>query len=112
MTLASPFVPPPQIDLSGRVALVTGGANGIGQACAAALRTAGAKVVIADRRFPQTNAGNDESVQGILCDVSDETYVESMFAKVLQNYGQLDMLINSAGVIEQVNRTIDQGLDD
>ncbi len=72
--------------LDGEVAVVTGGASGIGAAVAAALQEAGATVVIADRT----------SVPPL--DVADEAAVDAFFADVASRHGRLDILINNAGI--------------
>lgn len=72
-------------DLSGRVAVVTGAAQGIGQAVAGRLRGAGAQVVGLDLR------GSD-----VVCDVGDAEQVRTVMGEVAQLYGRLDVLVNNA----------------
>jgi NAD(P)-dependent dehydrogenase (short-subunit alcohol dehydrogenase family) len=89
-------------DLSGRVAVVTGAASGLGHAIAAGLASFGAVVVAGDIN----EAGLEATVGrirresgtaiGVLCDVSDEASVEAMFARVDAEYGRVDILINDA----------------
>ena len=76
----------------GRVAVVVGGASGIGAATVAALRADGCTVVVAD--LP--GALGDED--GVPVDVTDEASVEALFAGVLDRHGRLDVVVNSAGV--------------
>ncbi len=89
------------LDLTGRVAVVTGGAMGIGVGIARRLHEAGATVVIADR----DSAAAQDAVQRlglssapIAADVSDEAAVERLFAAVGAAHGGVDILINNAGI--------------
>jgi len=75
-------------DLAGRVALVTGGASGIGAACVAALRARGAHVVAAD-----VQDGDGVSA----CDVTDEAAVDALVAAIVAEHGRLDLAANVAG---------------
>ncbi len=88
--------------LSGRTALVTGAAGGIGAATATALAAAGARVVVADLQ------AGDATVEGIraaggqataqVCDVSDPLQVEALVAAAAEEFGGLDVLVNNAGI--------------
>ncbi len=75
-------------DLSGRVAVVTGGAIGIGAAVAAALTLAGTAVVVWDRNPPSS---------GIAADVTDRAAIDAAVAQTLHRYGRIDILVNNAG---------------
>jgi len=75
--------------LGGRVALVTGGAQGIGAAIADGLEAEGASVVVADLNPPEG---------GIRADVADEDDVGRMVDEVVDRHGRLDILINNAGL--------------
>ena len=75
--------------LEGRVALVTGGAQGIGAAIAGGLAVDGATVAIADLNPPEG---------GIRADVSNEDDVRRMIDETLERHGRLDILINNAGL--------------
>jgi 3-oxoacyl-[acyl-carrier protein] reductase len=92
-----------KFDFTDRIAVVTGGANGIGRATALALAEAGAKTAILDLdRAGGTEtkdqiraAGGDASF--VACDVTQSTSVETAFAGVVDRFGGLDLLVNSAG---------------
>jgi 3-oxoacyl-[acyl-carrier protein] reductase len=91
------------IDLSGRVALVTGASRGIGRAIATKLAAQGATVVGAAR---ESNAA--ATVEAILAaggkaeaatvDVSDATSIEQLVAGTLERHGRIDVLVNNAGI--------------
>ena len=87
------------MDLSGKVAIVTGGAMGIGFAIASRLAEAGAKVLVADRDAAAALAAA-EKIGGLACttDVSDQTQVEAMVAKAVSELGGVDILVNNAGI--------------
>ena len=85
----------------GRVALVTGGASGIGAATVERLREGGARVAVFDR--DPTN-GDVLSIQG---DVSRSVDADAAVARVVDELGGLDVLVNSAGIPGQSLRTLD-----
>lgn len=91
--------------LAGKVALVTGASSGIGEATAAALAAAGAKVAVAARRVDRlaTLAGRIEKAGGtaltIAADIAKGDDVIAMVDKVVSEWGQLDILVNNAGVM-------------
>lgn len=91
------------------LSLVTGGSGGIGRSCAGSLAAAGAEVFVADVNFSCESAA---SRQQIRCDVTCEDEVRRLFAEVVSRAGRLDLLINCAGVLERVSRTVDQDLAD
>lgn len=93
---------PVTIDLSGKLALVTGGASGIGLACARQLARAGARVILADRNRPAAEqAAAELSGVGLEVDVGDEDSVKQLAAQVHAQWGVPDILINSAGVLQR-----------
>ncbi len=83
-----------EIDLAGRVALVTGGSQGIGAGIARVLVTAGATVVTCARSAVESPAAGTTHVQ---CDVRDPEAVTAMITAVLDEHGRLDLLVNNAG---------------
>lgn len=91
-----------KLDFSGRVAVVTGGASGIGEACARLLAQAGARVVVADRNEPAARAVA-EAIGGIALalDVGDEASVDALVAAVQAQCGTAQVLVNSAGVLQR-----------
>lgn len=94
-------------DLSGKVAIVTGGNRGIGFAIAKGLATAGAKVVIANRTAAEgQNAADSLKTEGfqakaVQTDVSDKSSVSNLVSNVVDEFNQIDILVNSAGVIQR-----------
>lgn len=91
-------------ELAGRVAVVTGGASGIGRAAAHALAQAGAQVVVADVDAARAQAVADEVHAGggtalaVAADVTDDAAVRAMVAAAVTTFGGLDLAVNAAGV--------------
>ena len=128
-----------ELDLSGRVALVTGGSRGLGRADALTLARAGADVAIADILVESdTTAAEDYGVlaqaavaQGMVhtestveeirelgrralavrCDVTDRAQVESAVGQIVGDLGSVDILVNNAGTLDHVGQFADQRLD-
>jgi len=120
-----------EIDLSGRVALVTGGSRGLGRADALTLARAGADVAIADIQV-ESDSGEDAGRYGVLaqaarsqgmvyteatveeirglgrralalkCDVTDRGQVSAAVTQVVEELGSLDILVNNAGTLDHV----------
>lgn len=80
-------------ELSGRVAIVTGGASGIGAASAASLAAAGARVIVADLKAATEGAG-----RFVPHDVAVEESWQALLANVLEREGRLDIMVNNAGI--------------
>lgn len=87
--------------LSGRVCIVTGGAQGIGEACIRRFAREGAKVVIADINDSRGAALATE-LGGLYvhCDVGDKAQVDALVAKTLAAHGGIDVLVNNAGIFK------------
>jgi NAD(P)-dependent dehydrogenase (short-subunit alcohol dehydrogenase family) len=83
-----------ELDLSGRVALVTGGSQGIGAGIAQVLVEAGARVVTCARSAVESPAPGTTHVQ---CDVRDPDAVATAVAGLVEEHGRLDLLVNNAG---------------
>jgi 3-oxoacyl-[acyl-carrier protein] reductase len=126
-----------EIDLSGRVALVTGGSRGLGRADALTLGRAGADVVIADIQV-ESDPGEDAERYGPLaqaarsqglvyaeataeeicamgrraaavkCDVTERGQVEEAVSRAVQEFGAVDILVNNAGTLDHVGQLPDQ----
>ena len=91
-------------DLTGKVALVTGGTVGIGRACATALAMAGANIIIVSRsqELGEKTAASLRKfgVRSLFvqCDVSDEKQIQEMICAVVDAFGKLDIAVNNAGI--------------
>ncbi len=104
--------------LDGRVAVVTGGASGIGRGMGEAFVAKGMKLVIADveiAALEQTvsemkTAGHD--VTGVRCDVTDPTSVDALAQATLDAYGAVHVLCNNAGVAGETGPTWERSIED
>lgn len=86
-------------NLTGKVAVVTGGNSGIGYASAQTLKAKGATVVITGRSAEKVNkAAAELGVQGIVADVLDLPAIDQLVAQVQSHHGQVDILFVNAGV--------------
>src|SRR5437868_8282914 len=126
-----------EIDLSGRVAFVTGGSRGLGRADALTLARAGADVVIADllvesdlseetdaygplamvartQGLVQTESAADEiramgrRALALKCDVTDRAQVADAVSRTVEELGSVDILVNNAGTLDHVGQFADQ----
>jgi NAD(P)-dependent dehydrogenase (short-subunit alcohol dehydrogenase family) len=98
-------------DLSGKIALVSGGASGLGQAIAMAMVHRGAKVLVGSRDKAKVaaavremtasaeDAGEEASISGVSLDVTAARSVNRAVRKAVDLYGRLDILVNAAGVM-------------
>ena len=104
--------------LKGKVALVTGGSRGIGEAIVYALADEGASIgvnYIQNREMAeqicknvQKNGGKAIPIQG---DISVPVDVDAMFDKTISEFGKVDILINNAGIDQELVPTIEQPID-
>jgi len=81
--------------LEGKVAIVTGGANGIGKEICLSFANQGARVIAADM---QELSYTHENVKGLLLNVTDSEACKLFFDEVIAEYGQIDILVNNAGI--------------
>jgi NAD(P)-dependent dehydrogenase (short-subunit alcohol dehydrogenase family) len=93
------------VNLQGRVAVITGGASGIGRACALEMARRGADVVVADldeRRMASVEGelrALGRRALAVRCDVSRDADVEALAAQAVGTMGRVDLLMNNAGVV-------------
>jgi 3(or 17)beta-hydroxysteroid dehydrogenase len=88
--------------MTDKVAIVTGGASGLGLACAARLAEEGATVILADiaQAEGELAAAAIDGAQFAALDVSSESAWEALIDNVVREHGRLDVLVNNAGVVE------------
>ncbi|HPO16306.1 MAG TPA: SDR family NAD(P)-dependent oxidoreductase [Candidatus Hydrogenedentes bacterium] len=106
-----------QVDLTNRIAIVTGAAQGIGRSIAQALTQNGATVMLSDIQEEKGRATAEElgpNADFFTCDVSDAEQVRELFDTVIERHGRLDIAVNNAGInTGPENRvTIDQYPDE
>ncbi len=95
-----------ELGISGRVAVVTGGSEGIGKGAAESLAAEGVNVVIVARNQDKLDAALPEiqaaattgQVEAVSCDVGDETAVNAAFKQIVERWGKIDILVNNAGM--------------
>ncbi len=94
--------------LKDRIAIVTGAGQGIGRACAVRLAEEGAKVIVSDVNDTAGKAVAAEIAKAggtadfVDCDVSEKLDVHNLVAKALELHGRIDVLVNNAGVVDDV----------
>jgi NAD(P)-dependent dehydrogenase (short-subunit alcohol dehydrogenase family) len=92
------------LHMQNKVAIITGGASGIGEKTAEFLVQEGVKVFVTDVNLPGIEKtvtflkGNGGDVKGFLCDVTDEKMVSQMVDMAVTHFGTVDFLVNSAGI--------------
>ncbi|MFE7592387.1 SDR family NAD(P)-dependent oxidoreductase [Kitasatospora sp. NPDC057512] len=94
-------------DVTGKVALITGATRGLGQAIAAGLARAGARVIVAGRSSEAADAVAGKlavdggSAVGVGLDVTREAEVEDVLSRAVREHGGLDIVVNNAGIIDR-----------
>nr|WP_320114684.1 SDR family oxidoreductase [uncultured Desulfuromonas sp.] len=106
------------LDYTGKVALVTGAASGMGLATAIAFAEAGANVVLSDYREEivqeqaETLIAAGHKALAVACDVSDESQVAALVEHTVAQFGRLDVAFNNAGVMAKVVPTADSTIEE
>jgi len=90
----------PAASLSG-IAVITGGASGIGLACAREMATRGAQIVLLDRDRRIDGTAREFNGRGFVADVTDDDGMERCAAQIESEVGPVEILVNSAGIIQQ-----------
>ena len=102
---------PKSFDLTGKVALITGASYGIGMAIAKAMAANGATIVFNDIKQELVDKGLASYAEagikahGYVCDVTDEDAVNAMVAKITEEVGHINILVNNAGIIKRIPRS-------
>lgn len=102
---------------SGKAAIVTGAASGIGAACASQLAAAGAAVLVADlnaeaaQRMASDLAASGGKAAAFAVDVADPEAVERMVREAVTRFGRLDVAVNNAGIGGEQNATADYSVE-
>ena len=101
MTSPAPAPSAISFGLRGRVCIVTGGSQGIGEACARRFAREGAVPVIADVAVDRGRALADElGGTFVPCDVGDKVQVDTLVAATMKAHGRIDVLVNNAGIFK------------
>jgi len=90
--------------LNGKVAIITGASSDIGKGIVKRFAEEGAKVVLVARKLEglektRKEVGNEKSTASITCDLTDESQVFQAVNQIMDTYGKIDILVNSAGAI-------------
>ena len=102
---------PKSFDLTGKIALITGASYGIGMAIAKAMAANGATIVFNDIKQELVDKGlaaYEEAgihAYGYVCDVTDEDAVNALVAKITEEVGHINILVNNAGIIKRIPMT-------
>ncbi len=105
-------------DIKNKVAIITGGATGIGFGIVAAYAEAGAHIVICSRRLERCEDAAQQLARygtqtlALQCDVSDPDSVSAMVGAVIEKFGRIDILVNNAGVTGAAKTFKDIGFDE
>lgn len=90
------------VNFDGKLAVVTGGASGIGAACARFIVQRGGKVIIADRnRVAAQGVADELGAHAVQLDIADETAVRLTAEEIGRSFGTVSILVNSAGVLQR-----------
>lgn len=100
--------------MDGKIAIVTGGASGIGLATAKKLLSEGAKVVLVDWNLDVSDIARslNEDAMGIRCDVSREEDVKKCVSEVIEKFGHIDYLVANAGIGGGPNKAHEVSLEE
>lgn len=104
-------------DLNGKIALVTGGSRGIGEAIAKLLASAGAHVIVSSRKADGCQKIADEikqaggSAEALACHIGDMEQIEATFNLIEAQHGRLDILVNNAAANPYFGHILDTDLD-
>lgn len=102
-----------QLNLTGQVALVTGGTRGIGQAVASALAAEGATVIVSSRtkpEHPQSSSFQSEQIIALQADSRSLPDIEQLVSQIMDRFGHIDILVNNAANIPYAGPTLEADL--